>query len=487
MIPGISWGDNFAGLTDYLIEHRDHQLVDLRGVSSIDNAPSEMAEVALTSTRVRKPAMHVSFSAAIEDGVLADALWLDLLNEVDREFNLENHQRVVVRHRDKRYDHIHAFWCTVNPQTGQCPPKQMFRKRNAALPELDQRALSVDVVAQLPSDAVARGAFNRFALSRLMTICRAFEAAKGLRRLRDRKGAAAARVAGEARPVRQDARHRQERTGRSVVTAAADVIRNALDRPDYTSMRVGLNQAGFDFEPVMRKRRDGSVEARGLVIIDMIDPGNRAPASAFDTHNRRYGLRQIETRHVPGAAMIEEWWPARNVTGADERPTDVDDIEQAYQQLRERHRDDEARRSEQRRHLAVRQAEERRLLRAKLMWLRRLRAAQLAPKDRRAFYARFARTTRASIWTRMERRHANERATLRRRAMPSWKQFQSERAINARVIVRPAVTAAPQGTFSQSGIRPKSSDPNTREKRIEEEADMSLAEFYRARHEREGR
>lgn len=490
MIPSISWGDNFAGLADYLIEHRDHQLVDLRGVSSIENAPREMEEAALASSRVRKPAMHLSFSAAVEDGVLADALWLDLLDEVDCEFDLVDHQRVVVRHRDKGYDHIHAFWCTVDHQTGQCPPKQMFRTRGAPMPERDQRALSADVVAQLPTDAVIRGAFNRFALSRLMTICRAFEIAKGLRRLRDRKSAAAARTAGEPRPVRHDDRHRAERTGRTSITAAADVIRHALDQPDYASMRAALNQAGFDFEPVRRLRKDGSVEFRGLAIIDMIDPGNRASASAFDTPERRYGLRQIEKRHVSGAEPIEAWWPTWEEHGVERNTSypDVDGIYRAYRRLREQHRHDETQRRDRRRRLATKHAEERRVLRAKLMRLRRLRAERLVRGERRAFYGQFARTTRAAIWSRMEHRHAEERATLRRRAMPRWKQFQSERLAKARIVERPsAVTAVPAGTFNRPTSGPVTADTVRQDKGVGAGIDAALTDLRRVQRERDGR
>ena len=131
MIPNLTWGSDFDGLTRYLTENRDHVVIDLQGVSAFVRAAEEMRVVAAQSGRVRQPGMLVSFAAALEDGMLADEVWLDLVSAAERELGLVGHQRVVVRHRDKQYDHIHVFWCTIDGDTGQTPPKQWFRARGA--------------------------------------------------------------------------------------------------------------------------------------------------------------------------------------------------------------------------------------------------------------------------------------------------------------------------------------------------------------------
>ena len=427
MIPNLSWGSDFSGLTNYLVVNRDHVVLDLRGVSSIERAPDEMQAVAIQSQRVGKPVMHVSFAAAIEDGTLADATWLDLFDAAEREFGLSGHQRVIVRHRDKGYDHIHGFWCTVHEDTGQTPPKQWFRTRGAARPELDQRALDETTRATFAPQEIVRGAFNRFGLARLMSICRDFERTKNLRRLRDRKAAAAARGKGERRSRPVD-RHREERTGRPPIIDFANVVREALDEPDYWRSRVALNLAGFDLEPATRTRKDGTVEVRGLIITDLADAGNRATASSFDLPDRRYGLRQIEKRHDAGALTIEQWWPMRGDPTPTLTPARPDDRQAraAYQELRDEHRRVESEKAVQRRHLAELHQREQRRLRARLMRLRRLRAARLPPYQRRVFYAAFAVTTRASIWMMMERRQARERMPLRRAVLPTWQAYRNE-------------------------------------------------------------
>ena len=420
MIANLTYGSDFDGLTCYLIENRDHETLSLRGVSSIDHAAKEMQVVADQSQRVQQPAMHVSFSAATEDGVLADRAWLALADKAERELGLVGHQRVIVRHRDKDYDHVHCFWCTVNADTGKTPPKQWFRRKGADRPELDQRALSAEVRATLAPDTVVKGSFNRFALARLMMVCREFEIARGLRQLRGRKAAALAREQGEQDPAR-GTDHYEERTGRLSIAKHADVIRAALDAPDFPQARQALNHAGFDLEPVMRTRKDGTVDVRGLVVFELVDPANRTKASSFSLPDRPYGHLHIERRHAAGALTIEQWWPSRGETVAASRETlsAVGSANTALVAARDKHRRSEAAKAKERADLAIRHQIERRRWRKRLLRLRRLRAARRAPAQRRAFYASFAATTRAAIWAALERRQARERMPLRRIAMPT--------------------------------------------------------------------
>jgi hypothetical protein len=142
MIPKVIAGNDFTGLARYLVEDRAHDLLEPQGVP-LASYIAEMEMVASLSSRCTKPVKHVTFSAAVEDGRLSDQLWLELVNEAEAEFGLTGHQRVIVRHRDKPYDHIHVFWCAVSADTGQTP-KLHFRVADASFPELGPRALSID-------------------------------------------------------------------------------------------------------------------------------------------------------------------------------------------------------------------------------------------------------------------------------------------------------------------------------------------------------
>ena len=425
MIPKLTSGSDFAGLTQYLVQNREHEVLSLRGVSTIEHAATEMQIVAASSKRVRKPVMHVSFAAAIEDGPQVQASWLTLADNAEAEFGLKGHQRVVVRHTDKHHDHVHVFWCTVSSQTGRTPPKQWFRKRDAPLPELGQRALDPNARLLVGADHVVQGAFSRMALVRLMSVCRRHERTHGLRQLRDPAEMAKARAAGAARPARAAAKHREERTGRPPVTVMGDQIRAALDRPDYPSCRRALNAIGLDLEPVTRPLKDGTLEYRGLVIVDLGDRGNRAPASAFDLPDCRYGLRQVEGRHQAHSLTIERYWPERDravATGA--APVSPNrEARAAFDALRTAHRVEEARKAAERRHIAARHKKERRQRRDRLLRLRKERASRLPPSERRAFLRHFTVTIRPRIWSRLQERQARESAPLKRGRLPSWHEF----------------------------------------------------------------
>lgn len=105
MIPEIKFGRDFGGLVNYLIDQRDHEVLDIRGVSSIDMAAQEMALVASMARRAKSVVMHCSLSAAIEDGQLAATDWRQIVDEIDSEFDLRNHQRVIVLSRGPQRMH----------------------------------------------------------------------------------------------------------------------------------------------------------------------------------------------------------------------------------------------------------------------------------------------------------------------------------------------------------------------------------------------
>ncbi|RSU65020.1 hypothetical protein BRX37_26240 [Sphingomonas sp. S-NIH.Pt3_0716] len=184
MIPSVTWGRNFAGLETYLIHDRDHEILELREVSSLQNASAEMALVAEQAPRAKAVVMHISLSAALEDGRLSDSTWRQVIGDVLDEFGLRGHQLVAVRHRDKGYDHIHLMICTVSPLTLQTPPKQLFLAPHARVKGVASFALKRNEVEQLPAADVVKRSFNQFALFRLQDLCRYIEKRYSLRQLR---------------------------------------------------------------------------------------------------------------------------------------------------------------------------------------------------------------------------------------------------------------------------------------------------------------
>ncbi len=170
MIPTVHAGNDFGGLLDYL-QKPGHSLLEPLHLP-VDQMVEQMEMVAELSARCTRPVKHLTFSAAREDGRLDDATWLKLVDEAERELGLEGHLRIVVRHSDKGYDHIHPFWCTVSAATGHIPPKRWFRVADSEhLPEVGPRALTDRQVASVPAQACKLKSYDAHALTRLQHLC----------------------------------------------------------------------------------------------------------------------------------------------------------------------------------------------------------------------------------------------------------------------------------------------------------------------------
>lgn len=423
MIANITRGADFAGLVHYLVDNRDHELLDLQGVSSVDAAASEMAAVASLSSRARSPLLHLSLSAAHEDGSLSREQWLFAVNAVERELTLGGHQRVVVRHCDKQHDHVHIFWCTVDIGTGQTPPKLWFLRRGAKARGVGTHAIPPERLPDIPEAERARRTFDFRALMRVQSLCRQLERHLGLRRLRSPHEAARWREAHGPSPDQARAERRAQRVGSIALLDLADEIRAALDRPSWALKRSALADLGLDLEPVYRVTKAGD-ELRGLVIVDAADRGNRIKASDLDTTQLRYGLQQIEKRLEPGVERLMQWWPKR----ASEVPlprrerSDDADLRQRFRLLQAEHRIAEMQRAAARKALRARQKLELARARQTLTRQRKAHAATLAPRERRAFYRQFSKV-RAETLNAIIVRYRNEAAALARVAKPTWQMF----------------------------------------------------------------
>ncbi|QHL91633.1 relaxase/mobilization nuclease domain-containing protein [Sphingomonas changnyeongensis] len=459
MIPNITRGANFAGLVDYLVDNRDHELLDLDGVSSIDAAAGEMAAIASLSARVRSPLMHLSLSAAHEDGQLSRDEWMLAVDKVGRELCLAGHPRVVVRHRDKQHDHVHVFWCTVDPDTGKTPPKRWFLRKGARTTGFGAHPIPEDRVRDVPERERARRTYDFRALMRVQALCRRLEDELGLRRLMTPQEAARHRALRGPAPVRAPAERRQQRIGSVALLDRADDIRAALDQPNWPAKRRVLAGLGLDLEPVFRDTKAGP-ELRGLVIVDVWDRGNRIRASDLDRADRRYGLRQIEARHGPGVERLMDWWPKR-AAEVPARP-DVKDaaLRAQYRQMLAEHRVDALHRAAERKALRARQKLELDRARNALNRERKARAQALPVHERRAFYSRF-KLERAEALGAIISRHRSEARPLARVAKPSWDAFLATvRPDLARPKPRPV--AAPvrrRAPVSQAQERPRAIQP----------------------------
>lgn len=425
MIPNLTWGADFAGLVRYLVENRDHETLHLQGVSSIAVAADEMAAVAALNDRATNKLLHLSLSAAHQDGQLAGDDWLHAVNHIEGRLGLRGHLRVVVRHRDKTHDHVHVFWCTVSIDTGQTPSKRWFLKKGCAVEGIGPHALSDAQIEAIDPGHRARRTYDFRVLARCQDACRSLERELKLRQLRSPTEAAAARAAGEIvnRPANQ--RKRSDRVGSMPLIDRADEIRAALDTPDWPSKQRALAEIGLEFEPVFRTTKKGD-ELRGMVIFDALDRGNRLKASDLDTSGMKYSCRWLEERHHPGSARLVEWWPTREIVtpaSALMSGTERQRLKAAFDLLCLQHQAFEREKKERRKRLRRTQKDQKARARRALMRRRKEEAMAFPADQRRAFYRRYSIEVSRPAMEAMAKSHAQELRAQARAKKPSWRQF----------------------------------------------------------------
>ncbi|CAD7339422.1 hypothetical protein FIM10_12105 [Sphingomonadales bacterium 56] len=431
MIPAITWGRDFAGLEKYLTNDRDHEILDLREVSSLQNASAEMALVAEQAPRAKAVVMHISLSAALEDGRLSDATWKQIIDDVLEEFNLRGHQLVAVRHRDKGYDHIHLMISTVSPFTLKTPAKQAFLAPHARVKGVASFALKKDEVEQLPATDVVKRSFNQFALFRLQDLCRFIEKRFGLRRLRTHLEMDGAREVGPSRRTRAAHEHRANRTGEQSLIERADAIRAALDLPSWDKAGRALAAIGVGFEAALRKSKKAGAKIVGLTLYDLRSVDNRMKASDLDTAACRYGLLQIEKRRPPDAIAFERWWPTNtDYLGAcpevkleEARPSRTEFELYRTQHFEARRLVRLEREKRKRQHLAKRKA-----LSQQLTKQRKEEAARLLPSQRRSFSVAFTKSVRLPQLKALDAEHRAQVAKLRLPRLLSFAVFMAQKA-----------------------------------------------------------
>ena len=437
MIPAISWGRNFAGLEIYLIHDRDHEILEVREVSSLQNASAEMALVAEQAPRAKAVVMHISLSAALSDGRLSDETWKQIIDAVLEEFNLLGHQLIAVRHRDKGYDHIHLMICTVSPLTLKTPEKQLFLAPHARTKGVPSFALKKEQVEQLPAKNIVKRSFNQFALYRLQDLCRLIEQRLNLRQLRTHLEMDGAREVGPSRRTKAAHEHRANRTGEQSLLERADAIRAALDMRSWDAAGRALAAIGVGFEAALRKRKTASAKIVGLTLYDLRSANNRIKASDLDTAQRRYGLLQIEKRRPPDAISFERWWPENadylricpEVKVEEVKPDRTEFELYRAQHFEARRLTRLEREKRKREHRAKRKA-----LSQQLTKKRKEQAARLLPSQRRLFSVAFTKNFRLPQLKAMDDEHRAEIGKLRLPRLLSYAAFMAQNAPEKSVI-----------------------------------------------------
>lgn len=421
MIPTVHAGNDFGGLLDYL-QKPGHSLLEPLHLP-VDQMVEQMEMVAELSARCTRPVKHLTFSAAREDGRLDDATWLKLVDEAERELGLEGHLRIVVRHSDKGYDHIHPFWCTVSAATGHIPPKRWFRVADSEhLPEVGPRALTDRQVASVPAQACKLKSYDAHALTRLQHLCRDFERRHGLRELASPAQAKAAREAGTGKTRDRQQGHRAQRAGDSLMDKA-DSIRKALDAPTYELRATLLHELGFGMRPATRKLKSGKEDIRGILIYDLDNEANAVAASKFDLADQKYGLGALDKRTAEGALRYADWIKVRGRAPSPPRPQRDGTLQRKYDQRRTAHRETENWKRQAKRVAKERHEAELRGLRAALMIRRRVAAKTLPLAKRRAFYAIFDKSVRAPEMAAALARQRGELAKFKRGRFPTFAQW----------------------------------------------------------------
>ncbi|EMD81805.1 relaxase/mobilization nuclease domain-containing protein [Pacificimonas flava] len=422
MIPKLTKGADFAGLIHYLVTDRDHEVLDLHGVSSIEMAPAEMANIAALNSRAKVKLLHLSVSAAIEDGELNREQWLSIADAMGATAGLTNHPRVVIRHRDKAYDHSHIFWCTISPETGRTPSKSWFLKKGSAA-DCGPHILTADQVLAVPGNERALRSYDFRLLARLQNCARRMERAMGLRQLRSPQGLREDRIKGLRNQIPAKSKL-VERTGDRDLMALADDIRAALVRTSWGERVESLMLLDLGLEAVFRETSKGA-QRRGFVIVDRRNQKNRIKASAFDSGQTKFGASALERSLKPGAPSYQEW---RNKYCPVDRRKSSDapsDLKESYSWMVEQHRlREDAKRIERKRLRKIHLAEVKRL-RRELMRQRQKTAQTLKSSERRAFYRHFSVAIRAPALAELLATQRAERRAFAVERCVTWIEYKA--------------------------------------------------------------
>jgi len=120
-------GKSFGGLVRYLEHGKRGEKADRVAwfqsnnlfAQSMDEAAAIMKDVANQNTRVEKPVYHFSINWHPEESDRVDqALALDITRAALKDIGLEDHQSLIVAHKDEDHFHVHIVANRIDPETG---------------------------------------------------------------------------------------------------------------------------------------------------------------------------------------------------------------------------------------------------------------------------------------------------------------------------------------------------------------------------------
>jgi hypothetical protein len=136
VIVSTSSGRTFGGLARYLVVGRSGVEVDRVDWATSRNLPTEDPELAARlmeatadqSLRVQKPVYHVSLSFDPTDQVRRPQVE-QVADRLLRALELQEHQALLVAHRDREHAHVHIVVNRVHPDTGRAWERWQDRPR----------------------------------------------------------------------------------------------------------------------------------------------------------------------------------------------------------------------------------------------------------------------------------------------------------------------------------------------------------------------
>jgi len=123
VIAKVTRGRGFMGLQSYLLTGKNGDDKDRvswisgRNLASSDPelAAAQMRDTAAESIKVKKPVYHLSLNLAPEERLGREAL-LQVVERTLRDIGLEEHEALIVAHRDTMHQHVHVMVNRVHPK-----------------------------------------------------------------------------------------------------------------------------------------------------------------------------------------------------------------------------------------------------------------------------------------------------------------------------------------------------------------------------------
>jgi len=165
VIGKASRGKKFDGLLRYLTEQDQARILGYRNLphDGPETAATLMQLTAQGSERTKKPVYHLSLRAAPHDGPLRDQEWIKLAEAVLNDLGLADHQALIIRHGDRRSDHIHLAINRVHPQALKAAPlRHDFKVVENRLRRTEQELGLQEVAYSNPSRTTRTGPVHRY-------------------------------------------------------------------------------------------------------------------------------------------------------------------------------------------------------------------------------------------------------------------------------------------------------------------------------------